>query len=105
MSGATSPVRSGCADTEEAIVSSICEEERLTLAMRATARLVEIVDRGLASLDERDRRLLDRLYVHATPRALADLQQELCVEQAHLYRLRNAALKRFTISMYGVTEL
>ena len=69
------------------------------------ARLwVAQVDKALAVLDDEERLVLDRFYIHRAKGNVGDLCERLNVEQATVYRKRDSALRRFTIALYGVTE-
>lgn len=83
--------------------SCIAEIERLGHARDAAARLVGLVERGLASLPAPERRALELFYLRRQPGHVQRLMEELHLEQVQVYRIKSAALRHFTLSLYGVT--
>ena len=59
---------------------------------------------ALAVLDDEERLILDKFYIHRAKGNVGDLCERLNVEQSTVYRKRDNALRRFTIALYGVTE-
>lgn len=100
----STPVSGGSSTREDALVNSIAHQEELKLAIREARRWVKIVDGGLAVLDEQERLVLDRFYIHRGKGNVERLCGELNVEQATVYRRRDSALRHFTLALYGVTE-
>lgn len=98
------PVSGGTSTREDAIVNNIARREELKLAMKEARAWVKIVDSGLAVLDEEERLVLERFYIHRAKGNVDRLCEELNVEKATVYRRRDGALRHFTIALYGVTE-
>ena len=59
---------------------------------------------ALAVLDEEERHILDRFYIHRANGNVERLCDELHVEVATVYRRRDKALRHFTLALYGVVE-
>lgn len=98
------PVSGGTSTREDAIVNNITRREELKVAMREATAWVKIVDGGLAVLDDEERHILDRLYIHRAMENVERLCDELHVEVATVYRRRDKALRHFTLALYGVVE-
>ena len=98
------PVSGGGSTREDALLSNIAHREELKSALRQAKSWVDIVDGGLAVLDEEDRLVLDRFYIHRAKDNVDRLCAELGVEQSSVYRRRDAALRLFTIALYGCVE-
>lgn len=98
------PVSGGTSTREDVIVNNIARREELKLAMKEARAWVKIVDSGLAVLDEEERHILDRFYIHRANGNVERLCDELHVEVATVYRRRDKALRHFTLALYGVVE-
>lgn len=103
-SSGCAPVHGGTSRHEEALINNIALRAELAGAMKQTREWLSIVDSGLTSLDEQERHILDRFYIHPAKGSLARLCEELCVETATVYRYRDKALRHFTLALYGVVE-
>lgn len=100
----STPVVGDASAREDAIVNNIAHREELRLAMQEARRWVKIVDSGLSVLDEQERLVLDRFYIHRGKGNVDRLCAELGVEQSTVYRRRDSALRHFTLALYGVVE-
>lgn len=97
-------VRGGGNGREDMLLSSIVKEEELERALRAAQIDVEMADGGLECLDNEERLILDRFYIHPEKGAADRLAGELNLDTKTVYKRKDAALRHFTISLYGVTE-
>lgn len=98
------PVQGGTSRVEDSMLNNIVERQRLHHTLIATKRLVCLVQRGLAGLDETERRVLDRFYINRTRGHVEMLENELHAESSTIYRIKDQALYKFTIAMYGLTD-
>lgn len=98
------PVSGGESGREDMLLSNIVHREELGRALKQARAWVRIVDKGLAVLDQDERLVLDRFYIHRAAGNVDRLCEELAVEKATVYRRRDAALRRFTIALYGCVE-
>ena len=89
---------------EDAMLTNIVRREELARQLESARAWVELADEGLSALDEEDRLVLDRFYVHRHKGAAERLCEELDREKAQVYRRRDRALKRFTLALYGGLE-
>lgn len=100
----STPVQGGGSHMEDAMLDNIVERQRLKILYQADLRLVKIIDRGLKSLSDEEKMVLDLFYINRTKHYLDELSKRLGYEQAQIYRIKNNALYKFTINMYGITE-
>ena len=100
----STPVAGGTNAREDAMLSNIVRREDLARQLQSAKLWIATVEASLAVLDEEERMILDRLYIHCTRGALERLMNELGVEKSAVYRRRDKALRRFTMAMYGGAE-
>lgn len=98
------PVSGGSNTREDSMLSNIVHRDELKRRLREARLWVAQVDKALAVLDDEERLVLDRFYIHRAKGNVGELCERLNVEQATVYRKRDSALRRFTIALYGVTE-
>lgn len=98
------PVSGGGSTWEDAMLSNIVQRDELKQRLWEARLWVFAVDKALEVLDDDERLVLDRFYIHRARKALDSLCEQLCVEKTTVYRLRDQALRRVTIALYGVTE-
>ena len=98
------PVRGGGNGREDMLLSSIVKEEELERALQAAQVDVNLTDAGLERLDNEERLILDRFYIHPLKGAADRLADDLNLDTKTVYKRKDAALRHFTISLYGVAE-
>ena len=98
------PISGGGNTREDSMLSNIVHRDELKRRLREARLWVAQVDKALAVLDDEERLVLDRFYIHRAKGNVGELCERLNVEQATVYRKRDSALRRFTIALYGVTE-
>ena len=102
--GNTGAVRGGGSKQEEMLINNIAERERLKLNLKATAELVKLTRKGLDNLDERQIQILNCFYIERFPGHVERLCEEYHVEQSRIYQLKDEALYKFTLGMYGIID-
>ena len=102
---ADAPVQGGASRTEDALINNIAERDRLTQAIDAVECLISIIDRGLSVLDDEERKVLDGFYINRNSRHVDALCEDLHCEKSRVYAIKDKALYKFTIAMYGVIDL
>lgn len=100
----STPVHGGSSTREDIMINNIARREELRLARRDAARWVKLVDSALDVLDPDERLVLDRMYIHRAKGSVDRLCGELEREKPTVYRLKDRALRHFTLALYGVTE-
>ncbi len=98
------PVGGGTSTREDAMINNIARREELKVAMREATAWVKTVDSGLGVLDEEERHILDRFYIHRAKGNVERLCEELHLEKTRVYELKDKALRHFTLALYGVVE-
>lgn len=100
----TVPNRSGGSRMEEWRINTIMERDRLKLNYAALKKLVRLTERGLSQLSADERRVLERFFIYRGGRHIDELMEELCYEKTRIYELKDEALYKFTVAMYGMIE-
>ena len=100
----STPVQGGGSRSEDAMLDNIVERERLKLVYHADRRLVRLIERGLSKLSEEERLVIDLFYIDRPRYHLDELTKRLGYEKTQIYRIKDAALYKFTVTMYGITE-
>lgn len=59
------------------------------------------VERGLSVLDERERAVIDAFFVARRENHVEYLCEQLHVERTTVYRIKDTALRKFTLARYG----
>ena len=97
-------IRGGGNRRENMLVNNIAEREELKRAYVITESWLHAVEKALNTLEEEERYILDLFYIRNQKGRVERLCEKMHVEQAEVYRRKNAALKKFTYCFYGVTE-
>ncbi|MEG1239949.1 MAG: hypothetical protein RSD46_01230 [Oscillospiraceae bacterium] len=98
------PVSGGSSTREDMMINNIAHRDELKRAMQEAKAWVKIVESGLAVLDEEERLLLDRFFIHRAMDYVDRLCGELNLEKSRVYERKDMALRHFTMALYGVTE-
>lgn len=89
---------------EDALINNIALREELSAAKKDVVEWLRIVDRAFECLDEEEKRVLDLMYIHRAKGNVDQLCAELYIERPTVYRRKDAALRKFTIALYGILE-
>jgi hypothetical protein len=95
----------GLSRIEDRLLDNIVERQRLGHSYKAMKGLVTLVRRGISGLDERERLVLERFFIRREAGHVEKLMEELHYEKSRVYTLKNQALYKFTLSMYGLSDL
>ena len=98
-------ISGGGSGREDMLLSNICKREELKRSLAAAKVWVSQVDTALSVLDQEERLILDRFYINPARGNVDRLCCELNVEKSQVYARKDAALRHFTISLYGCTEI
>ena len=93
-----------CKEHQEERISLFGQRAHLESILTYRLSGKERIDRGLSVLTQEQRTILDRFYIHRTDRYLDELMDELGYERRSIYYHHNAALRDFTVAMYGLSE-
>ena len=115
LENAMTGIRSGAADgtsvqgggsgKEDMYLSNIVRRQELERSLELAKEWVAFVQAGLDFLAEDERLILDRFYIYPAKGNAERLCMELGCERATVYRRREQALRKFTISLYGCMEI
>jgi ArpU family phage transcriptional regulator len=97
-------VKGGGSKIEDRMLDNIVERKRLSHTYNATKQLVELTEKGLGGLDERERRVLELFFIAPQKGSVARLMEELGYEQRQIYKIKDQALYSFTIMQYGLAD-
>ena len=98
------PVKGGGSKVEDWRINTIMERDRLKSNYATLKKLVQLTERGLSQLTSDERHILEKFFVHRGGRHVDELMEELCYEKTKIYELKDEALYKFTIAMYGIAE-
>lgn len=98
-------ISGGGSGREDMLLSNICKREELKLSLAAAKVWVSQVEDAMAVLNQEERLILDKFYISPARGNVDRLCGELNVEKSQVYARKDAALRHFTISLYGCTEI
>ncbi len=102
--GNATPVQGGGNHYEDRLLDLIVEEERLKHTLKANRIRVALIERGLAVLTDTERTVAETFAANRSGAAVDILADKCCLERAQIYRIWDAALYRYTLAEYGITE-
>ncbi|MBQ2840978.1 MAG: hypothetical protein II996_00620 [Oscillospiraceae bacterium] len=83
-------------------INQIAEAERLKRNISSAKIVTTAVERGLSALLPHEKRIIENYYMSDYPKSISQLKDELGYSRRSIYRLRDTALEKFTLAMYGV---
>ena len=99
------PVQGGSSRSEDALINNIAERDRLNQSIDAVQCLIDIIEKGLSVLDDEERTVLEEFYINRSSCHIDKLCDKLHCEKSTVYRIKDTALYKFTVAMYGVIDL
>jgi len=99
------PVQGGGSGRGDMYLSNIVRREELERSLEQAQKWVALADAGLEILTAEERLILDRFYINPAKGNVDRLCGELGIEKSQVYNRKDAALRRFTISLYGCCEI
>ena len=100
----STPVAGGGNGRENAMLNHIVRKNELLRSLERAQKWVAAVDASLEVLSAEDRLILDRFYIYPEKGAADRLAGDLHIDVKTVYKRKDDALRRFTISLYGETE-
>ena len=94
-------VSGGGSTREDSMLSNIVHRDELKRRLKEARLWVAQVDKALAVLDDDERLVLDRFYIHRAKGIVGELCDRLNLEKTAVYDRRDRALRRFTLALYG----
>ncbi|MBQ8598914.1 MAG: hypothetical protein IJ411_02210 [Oscillospiraceae bacterium] len=98
------PLRGALSTAQDQLLSSTAEQKQLQANYHMAKLQLQWIEKGLSALDEDERMVLEGFYMIGGPCIKQDLMSDLCIERSALYELKERALRKFTMSMYGLLE-
>ena len=89
---------------ENMLLSCIVQKEELQRNLDRVKLWIEFMEKGFSVLDQDERLVLDRFFIHPAKGNIDRLCGELFIEQSQVYKRRDKALRKFTIALYGCVE-
>lgn len=102
--GDGTPMQGGGSRREDMLLNNIVRREELERTLDQAKIWVDLVDAGMEILNDTERLVLDRFFVHPERGAADRLAGDLGIDVKTVYHRRDAAIRRFTISLYGAVE-
>ena len=81
--------------------AAAAELQRLSRGLELAQQQCSAVDSGMACLTEDEQWVLHRFFIEPEPGCAGILCEELGCEQAQVYRVRQRALQKLTVALYG----
>lgn len=97
-------VRSGGNHREDILLANIIQRGELKIQLEEIKVWVRVVEDALAELDEMEQTVLDRFYINRRKGGADHLCEELHLEKSRVYEIKDRALRKFTLAMYGAME-
>lgn len=97
-------VSGGSGSREDVLISRMVKKEKLQRNLDRAKLWVSFMDKGLAALTDDEQHILDRFYINPAKGNVDRLCEELFVEKTALYKRKDAALRKFTVALYGCAE-
>lgn len=98
-------VKGGGNKREDALINNIVMREELSKNLDIVKREISVTEKGLNGLTRDQKRILQKFFIARNPGHVEDLCEELSLERSRIYSLKNDALRRFTLSCYGVVDM
>lgn len=99
-------VRGGGNGRENMLLDSMVYQEELERRLEMTKKWVAATEAALSALDQEERLVLDRFYMHPARGNIERLCEELGIENPPgVYKRKDRALRRFTMALYGWEEI
>lgn len=83
------------------ILNQLIEREELYHMLNATRNKVKKLERAFKKLDPNERSILDKFYISRQDLTLAQMCSHFSVERSTLYRMKDSALKKLALNLFG----
>ncbi len=89
---------------EDFLMDNLVTRQQLQWSLDQATSWIEQVNSAMLTLNAEERLILQQLYVLPQNRTLDHLMDQLGMEKSSIYRHRDKALRKFTLSLYGAEE-
>ena len=97
-------IRGTGSTAQDWLVAGLERKGSMERRLAAARQSVDSVEIALETLSREEQLVLQQFYIHRERGHMDRLCRELGVEEASVYRLRNRALEKFTLALYGPEE-
>ena len=97
-------VKGGGSGYEDRMLGLIVKKQELEDNLDRAQLCVDMVTGALQTLTQDERLILERFYIHPEKGAADRLAGDLNLDVKTVYKRKDAALRKFTIALYGVVE-
>lgn len=98
------PTADGGTSMEDHWINLMVEIDRKKLQRKVNLHLIRRIERGLAALSPTERDILERFYVAPSRDTVEGIMETLHCQKSRVYQLKDEALRKFTLHMYGLAE-
>ena len=98
-------IKGGGSKREDALINNIVKRDELKRIFKIAKKEIEITEKGLQELSEEELKILHKFYICRIRGHVELLCEELNFEKSRVYAMKDEALKKFTLSCYGIVEL
>lgn len=89
---------------EDLLLDNLVKRQQLQWSLDQARGWMDNMNRALSALTPEERLILQQMYILPAEGALEWLSGKLGVERSSIYRRRDKALQKFTLSLYGDGE-
>ena len=100
------PIHGGGSHYEDHILNALSERTEKKRLLAINRQRVQMIERGLKSLDGEERAILDGFYIYpmSTYRCADILAEKLSYDRVTVYRKRTAAMKKYVLHTHGLPK-
>lgn len=98
------PVKGGSNKREDMLLNNIVLRQEMKAILDNAQLWLDAVENALHVLTSEEQQILDRFYIHPEQGAAERLAGDLWLDVKTVYRRKDAALRKFTIALYGAVE-
>ena len=99
------PVKEGGNKREDALINNIVMRQELERNLEIVEAEMKITEKGLSVLNEEEKTVLYKFFINRPRRHVEELCESLNYEKTRVYEIKEIALRKFTLSCYGIVEL
>lgn len=99
------PVKGGGCGREDHLINAISRRDALSANLAVVKWQTSQVEKGLACLTGKQRRILELFYIRREYGYIQRLCQEFNESEREVYRDKDEALMKYALCRYGLTEL
>jgi len=90
---------------DDFLIDNLVRKNELERNLMLAKTRVELIERGLFSITNDERKLLEYFYIERPYDHVQKLCEEFDYEKSSIYNRKDIALRKFTMAMYGVNDI